>query len=630
MNSINDLEQQNSKELITKLADEAKIHLSQNRFLLEIIGIFKQQIKTVKNFITNYSLNSNQLSNNCNLALKYKEQLSVLNSKLREEINKNNKKQENILNNIRQDLSLANQTLTQFSVDNFILNNTIDKFNWRIKTLNGNIESSKKYDIFREPKRETEMEIKQSRNTIVLVNLENQQKMLSFCRSYENYKTKNIKKEKQIKIYKQKKSIFKNLIKFYGDKLYGDDNKILDDINKKNEQNSKEKVDITKRIKTNPVNKKMFPMITKNNLEDKDIATINEKEEDESNLNEKNESKNKINDNENDETLLNKTSLIIDNDTSLFKNIYNEKDKENAVNKGKRKKINILKIDELLDIDNISVENEEIIDDELNSDDEVFFEKKIKPKKKISTDFLNNIKKEVPSINLSQIEFNKLKVINEADAYSLQRRNFEQGNINGKIKNIRLQIKSLSKKVSMNKKKLDAIHNFIEDVKYNYKLLRPIKVQTSAAANPVHYIREKLLDAVEESINESEIKEKKLLSDNKFKTEKTALEEGMENDEEIVGSDYSDEDEYIEHYGNKDSGSDNKENIENKENENSNNSHTKKMNKNNKKRDIKTNLITKFESDEKENNKINHKKDIICHNNEIRDDILKNVSAQSK
>ena len=629
MNSINDLEQQNSKELITKLADEAKIHLNQNKFLLEIIEIFKQQIKTVKNFITNYSLNSNQLSNNCNLALKYKEQLSVLNSKLREEINKNNKKQENILNNIAQDLSLANQTLTQFSVDNFILNNTIDKFNWRIKTLNGNIESSKKYDIFREPKRETEMEIKQSRNTIILVNLENQQKLLSFCRSYENYKTKNIKKEKQIKIYKQKISILKNFIKFYGNKLYGDENKILDDINKKNQQNSKEnekKVDITKRIKTNPVNNKMFPMITKNNLEDKDIVTINEKEEDKLNLNEKNESKNKSNDN--DETLLNKTSLIIDNDTSLFKNIYNEKDKdkENLVNKGERKKINILKIDELLDIDNISVENEEIIDDELNSDDEVLFEKKIKPKKKISTDFLKKIKEEVPSINLSQIEFNKLKVINEADAYSLQRRNFEQGNINGKIKNIRLQIKSLSKKVSMNKKKLDAIHNFIEDVKYNYKLLRPMKVQTSAAANPVHYIREKLLDAVEESINESEIKEKKLFSDNKFKTEKTALEEGMENDDEIVGSDYSDEDEYIEHYGNKDSGSDNKENIENKENENNNNSHTKKMNKNNKKRDIKANLITKFESDEKENNKNNHKKDII----EFRDDILNNVTAQSK
>ena len=52
----------------------------------------------------------------------------------------------------------------------------------------------------------------------------------------------------------------------------------------------------------------------------------------------------------------------------------------------------------------------------------------------------------------------------------------------------------------------------------------------------------------------------------------------------------------------------------------------KKMNKNNKKRDIKANLITKFESDEKENNKNNHKKDII----EFRDDILNNVTAQSK
>ena len=97
-----------------------------------------------------------------------------------------------------------------------------------------------------------------------------------------------------------------------------DENKILDDINKKIEQNNKEngkKVDITKRIKTNPVNKKMFPMIIKNNLEDKDIATINEKDEDDSNFNEKNESNNKSNDY--DETLLNKTSLLIDNDTSF-------------------------------------------------------------------------------------------------------------------------------------------------------------------------------------------------------------------------------------------------------------------------------------------------------------------------
>ena len=621
MNSINELEGCNLKEEITRLADEARIHLNQNNFLLEIIGIFKQQIKTIKNFIINYSLNTNQISNNNNLALKYKEQLSALNSKLKEEINKSNIKQENILNNIKKDLSLSNQTLSQISVDNFILNNTINKYNSLIETLNKNIKSSKKYDILREPKREIEIEVKQSKKTIDIVNLENQQKMLSLCKDFRIYKSKNLKKEKQLKIYKQQLSILTNVIKFYCTKLYNDENIILNNINNKNEKNNKEnekKVDITKRIKTNPINKTNFPVISKKNSKDKDIIIINEKEEEESNLYEK---KN------NNDTSLNKTSFGIENDMSLFKNIDNEKDKDkyNKNNNKERKKINILKIGELLDIDNIEVEGEEIIDDELNSDDEVFFEMKVKQKKKINDEFLPNIRKEVPSINLSQIEFNKLKVINDADAYSLQKRNFEQENINGQIKNIKTQIKNLEKKISLNKRKLEVIHNFIEDVKYNYKLLRPIKVHTSAAANPVHYIREKLLNAVKESIIETEKKEKKLFRNVKNKIEKITLSGGLENDEEMVGSDYSDEDEYIKKYVNKYSSSDNKENKENNDN-----NQNKELHKNNKKIDIKTNLISKFELHEKEINKNNHKMENISKNNAFRDNIFRNINAQSK
>jgi len=619
MNSINELEEHNSKEEITRLADEARIHINQNKFLLEIIEIFKQQIKTVKNFITNYSLNSNQINNNNNLALKYKEQLSILNSKLKEDINKNNIKQENILNNIKQDLPLNNQTLSQFSIDNFILNNTINKYNSLIETLNINIKSSKKYEIFREPKREIEIETRESKKTIGDVNLENQQKMLSLSRNYRIYKSKNLKNEKQIKIYKQQLLMLTNCIKFYGFKLYDDENKILNDINNNNEKNKKEiekKVDITKRIKTNPINKNIFPVISKVNNKDKDFNIINEKEEEESNLNDKKNGKN------NDDSSLNKTSFCIENDTSLFKNIYNEKEKENQINNKERKKINILKIDELLDIDNIEIEGEEIIDDELNSDDEVLFEKKIKPKKKISVEFLPKIRKEVPSINLSQIEFNKLKVIYEADAYSLQKRNFENESINGQIKSIKTQIKNLENKISVNKRKLDVIHNFIEDVKYNYKLLRPIKVHTSAAGNPVHYIRERLLDAVEESINETEKKEKKAFSNIKNKEEKEALGGGLEKDEEIVGSDYSDEDEYIQSDRNKYSGSDNKENNDNNQKQ--------ELNKNNKKRNIQTNLMSKFASHEKEIKNNDHQKENIPNNNAYKDNVFKNINAQSK
>ena len=118
----------NTKESITKLADEAKIQINHNKYLLEISEIFTQQISLVKNLITNYSLNSNQNSSlNNDLAIKYKDELLLLNNKLKEEINKNINKQKNILKNISEDLSDANQTLSQFTIDNFIFNNTINK-----------------------------------------------------------------------------------------------------------------------------------------------------------------------------------------------------------------------------------------------------------------------------------------------------------------------------------------------------------------------------------------------------------------------------------------------------------------------------------------------------------------------
>ena len=610
MYSNNIQDQQYTKESITILADEAKTQISQNKYLLEIIGIFNQQISLVKSLIKSCSSHTIQQKNgNNNPALNYKNHLSLLNAKLKEEINKNNKKYENMINNFSKDSSEANQSMSQFYIDNFILNNTINKLDYEIKMLNKKIESSKKYDIFREPRRETEIDIKESKTLFLVCNLEFQQKMLSFCRSYANNKFKNIKKESKIKESKKQIALLKKYINYYSYKLYGDETKGLNYLfnNKSSKKNRNQNVvDIKKRIGTTPNYKKQFAKIEENNKIIEEEVDKKEEEKNENNVN---------------DTSFNKTSFINDSDLSLFKNINNdEKNKNKTEEKTERKRINILNIDELLDIENIEVEDEDIIDNELNSDDEVFFEKKIKPKKKIKTDFLSDLKKNVPSINLSQIEFNKLKVINEADAYSLQKRKFEQGNINGQINNIKKQIKHMEKKIGINRKKLKVIHNFIEDVKYNYKLLRPIKVQTSAAGNPVHYIREKLLNIVEETITQSEKKEIK--ENDKFKTGKTAVEEGEEYDDQLVGSDYSDEDEYLD-------------NFDNKENEVNNNSLDGKQNINNiikqKKSKIKTNLITKFELNEKEDEeevKNNYfYKDI---KNDYNNNILENTIAQSK
>ena len=607
MNTIND-KQQFTKDSIAILASQAKTNIIKNQELLEKISIFKQEINRVKKLITNFSNNSNQKNINKRIAIKYKEQLALLNSHLKEEINKDLKKQKTLYKNSANELSIENRTLSQLNIDNFILNNTLSKLNYTTEILNSCVEFSKKHEIFREQKRETLIEIKQSKNIFPVYNLELQQKMLSYCRAVTKYKYKNNKKLVKINTLKKNISSLIDLIKFYTSKLAesSEENKLKSknnikklDFNKIEEQNEKPKIKKLKRTKTKT---KLFKKKYEQKIQESDLAKSSERRQ-------------------------NSFEQIKPIQINLsINNIYNSETKKKEEEQTERKKINILKIDELLDIDNIEAEDENIIDNELNSDDDVYFEKKVKPKKKLNKEYLPNLKKEVPIINLSQIEFNKIKIINEADAYSLQKRRIIQNNINWQIKNLKKQIKILDKQIDVNKNKLKVIHKFIEDVKYNYKLLRPIKVQSTNIGNAVEYIREKLLDVVGETISKAEKKEG--LETGK-KTEKTAIDEGiLDYEEEMVGSDYSDEDEYIENYkvGNNEINANkniiinninindiNKENINNnihnklKANDSKENVGNKKTKVNkHKNKDIKKNLITKFNNEENKESSHEH------------------------
>ena len=601
MNTINDL-QQITKDSIAILADKARENIIQNKYLLEKINIFKNEIITVKNLINNFWLNSNQQKINNIIASKYKEQLSLFNSNLKEEINKGQQKLKLLHKNSLSELSIEDRTLSQLSIDNFILNNTLSKLNSTTQSLNESIETSKKHEIFREPKRESIIDIKQSKTVFPVYNLELQQKMLSYCRAYSKYRYKNAKKLIKINIQKQNINALIDFIKAYTSKLAEEsqenkpqtkNNKIPNNSNINNKIIKKKGKSKGKKLKRTKTKSKFTNNILEQKLQEPTIVKSNDHRQNSFNK---------------------KNSLNIS-----VNNIFNSDIKAKKEKPTERKKINILKIDELLDIDNIEAEDENIIDNELNSDDDVFFEKKVKPKKTINKEYISDLRKEVPIINLSQIEFNKIKVINEADAYSFQKRKLEQNNITWQIKNFKKQIKNLEKQISINKNKLKVIHNFIEDVKYNYKLLRPIKVQSSAAGNPVTYIREKLLDVVGETISKAEKKEG--LGTGK-KTEKTAVEEGaLDYEDEIVGSDYSDEDEYIENYKDKENVNEinenkvgnvvniiNNLNIDNKDKTSnlSQNRKTKvdKVKKNNK--DIKANLLTKFNHEEGKVNSIGH------------------------
>ena len=600
--------QQFTKDSIAILADKARENIIQNKYLSEKINIFKQEITTIKNLMNNFWKNSNKKNINDKILSKYIEHLEQLNSYLKDDFKKNLNKLQILQKNSKNEFSYENSTLSQLSIDNFILKNTLIKLYSMTQSLNNSIEISKKYEIFRESKRENFIDIKQSKNVFPVCNLELQQKMLSYCRAYSKYRYKNAKK--LIKINKEKQNIL-SLIEFIKEcsMKFGEEslenkskcktinnNKLVKnlEINKISTKNGKIKIKELKRTKTKA---KLSKKISASKfLESTDLKS---KEQRQNSFDNKKLLNIRIND--------------------IFNSNIKMKKKENT----EKKKINLLNIDELLDVNNIEVEDENIIDNELNSDDDVFFEKKIKPKKTINKEYISILRKDVPTINLSQIEFNKIKVINDADAYSFQKRKIEQNNINWQIKNLKKQIKNTEKQISINKNKLNVIHNFIEDVKYNYKLLRPIKVQSSAAGNPVTYIREKLLDIVGESI--SKVEKKEALGTGK-KTEKTDVEEGgLDYDDEIVGSDYSDEDGYIDNYKDKGDYSEFNENKfgncesnnqENKENNNNNiyinhkdnavNFRKRRKDKNseikNKNKDIKSNLLSKFNYEEEKVN----------------------------
>ena len=595
--------QQFSKDSIAILADKARENIIQNKYLSEKLNIFKQQITTIKNLINNFWKNSNEKNISTKILSKYKEHLEVLKSYLKEDINKNSYKLNVIQKKSLNDYSYENRTLSQLSIDNFILKNTLIKLYSMVQSLNDSIEISKKYEIFRESKRENLIDIKQSKNVFPVCNLELQQKMLSYCRAYSKYRYKNAKK--LVKINKEKQNIL-SLIEFIKTCSTQFDEDSLE--NKSRFQTPVDKK-IMKNLEINKILSEKGKLKSKKLKRTKTKAKLTKKR-----FQSKFIDSNNMKSNEQRQNSFDNKGLLDIRINNLFNSDIKTKKEEST----EKKKINLLKIDELLDIYNIEAEDENIIDNELNSDDDVFLEKKIKPKKTINKEYYSILKKDVPTINLSQIEFNKIKVINEADAYSFQKRKIEQNNVNWQIKNLKKQIKNTEKQISMNKNNLKVIHNFIEDVKCNYKLLRPIKVQSSAAGNPVTYIREKLLDIVGESI--SKVEKKEVLGTGK-KTEKTAVEEGgLDYEDEIVGSDYSDEDAYIDNY--KDRGdyiefNENKfENYENhsheyKENIDSvdinqkdNVINLRKTRKNkdneikNKNRDIKSNLLTKFNHEE--------------------------------
>ena len=361
-------------------------------------------------------------------------------------------------NIIFDDSSLTKIDLNKNRTDIFILDYELKKKNDIIKKLNENLLNSRRHSIFREVKRESETNRNSGTNYLNTDNLYLQRDLQVECKHYNKcinrYKIKNKKKE----IQKKEEEDLRFIIKYYQDKIR------LINKNRNIKESDFFSFNVTKIKKT----KISGSSKNKNSLTTDDLGK-NYQFENELDI---------ISGDDKNQTFMPMNNAY----NPLFCSSENLKfQKGNGIKEKKKVKqeLNFLTLDELFDLNNVEGEKEFIIQEELHSDDEVTFEKKIKNKKRINREYLPQIKKQVPGLYLNQIEFNKKKVMNEADLYSFQRREFNRQNIDENIKTMKKKIKIMKKRISINEDKLRALINFDKEVKEQYKVLKPIKVLSS-------------------------------------------------------------------------------------------------------------------------------------------------------
>ena len=488
---------------IKDLAQIATEKIHENKLLLETLSFYKQKIEIIKSFMNRKNNNENSeiktTANsteikinidepNINESIKkdfteYNEEMKKFKTNLNESIKKLLVKYETNNNIAFDESSLQNINLQKYRNDNFILFYDLRPKNDIIKKLNENILNSRRYSVFREAKRESYVTPVNSETYINNDNLLLQRDLQIECKHCNKCINKLKKKMKTLKKIKEKEEYLQKVIDYFEKENNISLEKKESSIFKKKKENNANNFLSFSSNKKKVANNKRKNNMNNNNYNSITIDELGKKYQFEEDFNDLGGGYN------DDQTYMaNKggiNNLLFSNDNETKNKIEKKKEKEKEV----KKKFNFLTVDELFDLENDEGEKEVIIQDELHSDDEVVFEKKIKNKVRISTMYLSEIKKTVPNLYLNQIEFNKKKIMNEADLYSYQRREYFKQNVDENIRLMKKRIKKLKKRLSINKQKLQALIEFDKKAKEKYKVLKPLKVQSSLKDYNISFMR---------------------------------------------------------------------------------------------------------------------------------------------
>ena len=508
----NNTTKEKRKTQIKELAEIATEKINQNRLLLETLSLYQSQINNIKKILdkksrlsisnnnnnnnntiesTNITTNSEKIGTNINDAIKndfllYYQQLKSSMENLKEINKKLLQKYEMNYNIIFDDSSLNKLDLNKNRIDVFILDYELRQKDDLIRTLNINLTNSQRHTIFREAKRESEINRNTGTNYLTNDNLYLQRDLQYECKHYNKCINRIIKKKKNIEN-------FKNMEKYFGEIIHHFKNE--KEGNNKSTKNKIYSNDKSKKKSNNNKRKNNNNELGNNSHYGMEVDLMNSNEDD------KKEKSylpgiGQIN------------SLFYSSDNLKLGNIQEkqrQKEKEKERKKKVKQEFNFLTVDELFNLDNEEGEKEMIIQEELHSDDEVIFEKKIKNKKRINTEYISDIKKQVPHLYFNQIEFNKKKVMNEADLYSFQRREYNKQNIDENIKTMKKKIKIMKRRIKINQQKLNALINFDKKAKEQYKVLKPIKVLSSMKDKNISFMRNEFYSYRSKKVNNNDI-----------------------------------------------------------------------------------------------------------------------------
>ena len=467
------------KQQIFSLAEDAKLKIIKNRIISSQINNYNKYIESIKSFIDKCSeknkiteFNSKNKDNVSYIKKECKNFLSGLKNNiinLKSEINK-----------IRQKYDANNDLY--FSVDlnykraqedSFILSYSLNQKLNTIKKLKESIHLSKDYNIFQEPKRETLINTKIAEDNLDRINEDLQKYALFEIKQFNKYYNRTQRKLKKRNLNKNKIQIFNQIINYFQQYNQGKkSNYIIQQ--KSNTLYNPPNQTISKTKK--PPDKKYYRKEDPDNINLTNIyLSLNNTD---------------INPTTNDTEKYNSfgefTNNNLYNSSNLFPLSFNKSIRKNSL---KRNKLKIPTVDELFDLANNEGEKEAIIDDELHSDDEIVFQPKVKQNKKIILNYLPKIKNQVPKISLSLIEYNKIKVMNEADLYSYNKRQEQRGNEDENIKIMKNKLKVIKRRCNLNQKKLITIQNFVKECENDYNRLKAMKVQMSVNEKEVTFMK---------------------------------------------------------------------------------------------------------------------------------------------